>query len=67
MKIHKSSFQQQIHDSTSKSFTPSLFKDVKNLFDKAIETPPSTSLGNKCSLADTCRDFRKFFNTFIPD
>jgi hypothetical protein len=66
MKIKNSHLQQQAHCSTPQVRTPSLLKDVKTLFNKAIKNSLSTSLGKKCSLADTCRNFRKFFNDFTP-
>lgn len=68
MKINDSSFQQPVNDSTSTKFTYSVFKDVKDLFHKAIKKTQPASLKNKGSSVDaSCRDLRKFFNNFMPD
>lgn len=65
MKINNSSFQKP--ENGSSKFTYSVFKDVKDLFHKAIKNMPPTSLKNKGSAVHAyCRDLRKFFNHFMP-
>ena len=67
MEINKIPLQKQIHDSTHTSFTtPSLFKDVKTLFNKAIENSLSSSSRNKFSPERVCRGFKKILDPFIP-
>ena len=65
MEINKIPLQKQINDSTPTSFTtPSLFKDVKTLFNEAIKNSLSSS-GNKFPPERVCRGFKQFFDTFI--
>ncbi|MGL5627388.1 MAG: hypothetical protein ACRDDW_07790 [Candidatus Rhabdochlamydia sp.] len=76
MKIKNSLLQRQAHcsalqerkaHSTHQVHALSLLKDINNISNKAIKKLQSTSLRKKCSLAVTCRDFKKFFNNFIPN
>lgn len=65
MEIKNSSLRQQVQD--SKVSTPSLFNDLKNLFDKAIENPKAISFGNKsCSVEASCRGLKNFLDDYMP-
>lgn len=65
MEIKNSSLRQQVHD--SQVSTPSLFNDLKKLFDKAIKNPEPISFGNKsCSVEASCRGLKNFLDDYMP-
>ncbi|PWU15019.1 MAG: hypothetical protein C5B45_03335 [Chlamydiae bacterium] len=64
MEINKLSSQQQINNSTSTISAPSLLRSLKEIFDKAIETPAHVSK-NIYSSERVCRDLKNLLKDSI--